>query len=95
MATSKKIAAVPANLEPYIPQLCDAMAKKFTDPATGTPFFQFKVEGGQLVAEGDAWGQKASVRPAHGTMQVYAEGYIQAHLDLEDANALRMPGFSS
>lgn len=95
MATpSKKIVAVPVNLEPYTEQFIDTMTKKFVSPS-GVPYFQFTIDQGNLYATGEAWNQKASVRPAHGTMSLFAEGYIQAHLDLEAANALRMPGFSS
>jgi hypothetical protein len=65
---------------PGAQKLLDAMAKKFVDP-TGAPFFQFTIAEGGLYATGEAWSQKASVRPAHGTMQVYAEGYVQCLLD--------------
>ncbi len=76
MATSKKICPVPADLASDADKLCAAMAAKFTDPATGTPYFAFTVAEGHLLAEGDAWGQKASVRPAHGSMQLFAEGWL-------------------
>ncbi len=82
MATpSKKIVALTFDTtQPAAQKLIDAMTKKFVD-ASGAPFFQFTIDQGNLCAAGEAWGQKASVRPAHGSMQLFAEGYVQCLLD--------------
>lgn len=78
--STKKILPLSADLHPAAKEICDAMAKKFVDPA-GNPHFQFKLEDGHICAEGDAWGKKASERPAMGTMASFAEGYVQCLLD--------------
>lgn len=45
------------------------------------PQMKFTLEGNELHAEGP-WDLPASARPAWGTMQTYAEAYVQAIIDL-------------
>lgn len=73
MAKPKKITSVgSATAEPTR----DALQRKF-------PQFQFSVSGTDIVADGP-WDRPASERPALGTMQVFAEGYVQAVIDMGD-----------
>lgn len=76
MAKPKKITSVgTATAE----STRDALQRKF-------PQFQFSVAGTDIVADGP-WDRPASERPALGTMQVYADGYIQALIDQGDREA--------
>ena len=56
-------------------ELLDALKGEF-------PQFDFKLDGTNVVAEGEAWSLSGSQRPAMGSMAMFAKGYLKC---LQDA----------
>ena len=76
-SNSKKIISLPQPMPAG--ELLDALKGEF-------PQFDFKLDGVDILAEGDAWSLSGSQRPAMGSMAMFAKGYLKC---LQDVDAPR------